>query len=334
MKYVNLGGSGLKVSEVALGTMTFGRETEEKDAVRILEKYLNAGGNFIDTANVYSRGRSEEILGRALKGRRDDIVLATKVFFRMGEGINSYGATRKHILKAIEDSLKRLQTDYVDLYQIHCWDEVTPIEETMETLDYLVHRGYTRYVGVSNFTGWQIMKSLWVSNTHGYGKIVSAQMQYSLVVRDIEMEVLPACRDQNVGVMAWSPLGGGFLSGKYRADETPREGRIARAEKDWEESWDRRATEKNFKILAKIEEVAKKYGKSIPQVALNWLINQDGVIPILGARTVEQIEDNLGSVGWLLNEEDLKIIDDVSYPDDKYPYRFIKWANGRIKNGQ
>ena len=179
MRYVNLGNTGLKVSEVALGTMTFGREAEEKDSVEILQEYLDAGGNFIDTANVYSNGKSEEILGRALKGIRDDIVLATKVFFRMGERINDYGATRKHILKSVEDSLRRLQTDYIDLYQIHCWDRSTPIEETMETLDYLVKRGYVRYIGVSNFAGWQIEKSLRVSEVYNFEKIVSVPVSYT-----------------------------------------------------------------------------------------------------------------------------------------------------------
>ena len=333
MRYVNLGNTGLKVSEVALGTMTFGREAEEKDSVEILQEYLDAGGNFIDTANVYSNGKSEEILGRALKGIRDDIVLATKVFFRMGERINDYGATRKHILKSVEDSLRRLQTDYIDLYQIHCWDRSTPIEETMETLDYLVKRGYVRYIGVSNFAGWQIEKSLRVSEVYNFEKIVSVQMQYSLVVRDIEMEVIPVCEAEGLSVMAWGPLGGGFLSGKYKPGEFPEEGRISKIGENAEESWKRRATEKNFKILEKIKEIAKKYGKTIPQVALNWLIAK-GAIPILGARTTAQIEDNLRSAGWLLKPEDVRVLDEVSQPQDKYPYRFIEWANERVRAGK
>ena len=333
MRYVNLGNSGLKVSEVALGTMTFGREAEEKDSVEILKRYLDSGGNFIDTANVYSNGKSEEILGRALKGVRNDIVLATKVFFRMGEKMNDYGATRKHILKAVEDSLRRLQTDYIDLYQIHCWDKSTPIEETMETLDYLVKKGYVRYIGVSNFAGWQIEKALRASEVHNFEKIVSVQMQYSLVVRDIEMEVIPVCEAEGLSVMAWGPLGGGFLSGKYKPGEFPKEGRISKIGEDAEESWKRRATEKNFKILEKIEEIAKGYGKTIPQVALNWLIAK-GAIPILGARTTAQIEDNLGSAGWLLKPEDVKALDEVSQPQDIYPYRFIEWANERVKAGK
>ncbi len=328
MRYLNFGTSGLKVSEVALGTMTFGREADENESVKILNYYLENGGNFVDTANVYAEGRSEEILGRALKGRRDEIVLATKGFFAMGKGPNDKGASRKSILKAIEDSLKRLQTDYIDLYQIHCWDESTPIEETMETLDYLINKGYVRYIGISNFSGWQIEKALRVSEFHGYKKIISAQMQYNLVVRDIEMEILPVCKAEGLSVMAWGPLGGGFLSGKYKSREKPKEGRIAKAGDDWEEAWRRRATEKNFKILEKLEEIAKRYDKTVPQVALNWLISQN-IFPILGARTLQQIKDNMGAIGWALTQKDMDELNDVSQSEERYPYRFIKSANAR-----
>jgi aryl-alcohol dehydrogenase-like predicted oxidoreductase len=331
MKIVQLGKSGLKVSELSLGTMTFGRETDEKDSNIILQKYLDAGGNFIDTANGYAEGKSEEILGRALKGKRDDVVLATKVFFRKGPGINDYSSSRKHILKAIQDSSHRLQTDYIDLYQLHCWDLSTPIEETLETLNYLVKQGIVRYIGVSNYTGWQIMKSLWVSQREGFPQIVSAQMEYSLVVRDIEMEVVPACQAERISIMAWGPLGGGFLSGKYRAGEFPKEGRLSVAKKEWEESWDRRATEKNFSILKVLEDLSKKHQKTIAQLALNWLLSKEIVIPILGARTIQQLEDNMGSVNWTLSSEDVKRLDEVSNPESKYPYRFIQWANSIVR---
>ncbi|PMP82214.1 MAG: aldo/keto reductase [Caldisericum exile] len=326
MRYLNFGTSGLKVSEVILGTMTFGRESDENESIKILNYYLENGGNFIDTANVYAEGRSEEILGKALKGYRDEIVLATKVFFATGNRPNEKGASRKNILKAIENSLKRLQTDYVDLYQIHCWDEFTPIEETMETMDYLVNKGYVRYIGVSNFSGWHIEKALRVSEIHGYKKIISAQMQYNLIVRDIEMEVLHVCNAEGLSVMAWGPLGGGFLSGKYKLGEKPIEGRIATIGEGAEESWKRRATEQNFKILAKLEDIAKERSKTIPQVALNWLIYQK-VFPILGARTLEQIKDNMGAVGWTLTQKELNELNEVSQPEEKYPYRFIKSAN-------
>ncbi|MBC7216924.1 MAG: aldo/keto reductase [Candidatus Caldatribacterium sp.] len=330
MRYVVLGKSGLLVSEVSLGTMTFGRETPEDESVRILERYLEAGGNFIDTANVYSQGISESILGRALKGKRENVVLATKVFFRMGDGIYDCGASRKHIMRAVEESLKRLQTDYIDLYQIHCFDSITPLEETFATLAHLVEKGYVRYVGVSNYTGWQITKTVALCEKWGYPRPVSAQMQYSLVERNIEMEVIPACYDAGLSIMAWGPLGGGFLTGKYKPGSLPQEGRIARAEKDWEEAWDRRATEKNFRILETLGNLAQKYGKTVSQIALNWLLTKKDVIPILGARTLGQLEDNLGCIGWRLEEEDVRLLDEVSAPPEIYPYRFIRWANGRV----
>lgn len=330
MRYVVLGKSGLLVSEVSLGTMTFGRETPEDESVRILERYLEAGGNFIDTANVYSQGVSESILGRALKGRREQVVLATKVFFRMGEGVYDCGANRKHMMKAVEESLRRLQTDYIDLYQVHCFDTVTPLEETFSTLASLVEKGYVRYVGVSNYTGWQITKAVALCEKWGYPRPVSAQMQYSLVERNIEFEVIPACYDAGLSIMAWGPLGGGFLTGKYHPDAPPKEGRIARAQKDWEEAWERRATEKNFRILETLKELSQKYGKTVSQIALNWLLTKKHVIPILGVRTLEQLEDNLGCVGWRLEDEDVQRLDAVSALPEMYPYRFIQWANGLV----
>lgn len=333
MRYVNLGKSGLLVSEVSMRTMTFGRETSEEESVKILNLYLEAGGNFIDTANVYAQGRSEEILGRALKGKRYGVVMATKGFFRMGEGLYDYGANRKHLHRAIEESLKRLQTDYIDLYQIHCFDSYTPLEETLEVLDLMVHKGQVLYVGLSNYTGWQITKAIYLAEKFGFPRFISAQMQYSLVERNIELEVMPACRDLDMSIMAWGPLGGGFLSGKYKAGELPKEGRIARAKKEWEEAWDRRATEKNFQILSLLEELGIKYGKTVSQVALNWLLTQEGVIPILGATKVKQIEENLGCVGWLLEKEDKERLEEVSAPETPYPYRFIVWAN-QIARGE
>ncbi len=330
MQYVALGKSGLLVSEVALGTMTFGRETEEKESLRILSRYLEGGGNFIDTANVYSRGISESILGRALKGKREEVVLATKVFFRMGEGVYDCGANRKHIMKAVEESLQRLQTDYIDLYQVHCFDRMTPLEETFATLALLVEKGYVRYVGVSNYTGWQITKAVAICEKWGYPRPVSAQMQYSLVERHIEFEVIPACEDAGLSIMAWGPLGGGFLTGKYHPGTPPKEGRIAQAQKDWEEAWERRATEKNFQILGALQDLSKKYGKTVSQIALNWLLTRKHVIPILGVRTLEQLEDNLGCVGWRLEEEDVQYLDTLSAPPEIYPYRFIQWANGLV----
>ncbi|MGQ9473347.1 MAG: aldo/keto reductase [Candidatus Caldatribacteriaceae bacterium] len=331
VRYLNLGKSGLLVSEVSLGTMTFGRETSEEESIRILNRYLENGGNFIDTANVYAQGKSEEILGRALRGKRHEVVLATKGFFRMGEGLYEHGANRKHLFFALEESLRRLQTEYVDLYQVHCFDISTPLEETLEVLDLMIRQGKVLYVGLSNYTGWQIAKAIAIAEKYNFPRFISAQMQYSLVERNIELEVIPACQDLGLGIMAWGPLGGGFLSGKYRAGEFPKEGRIAHAQKEWEESWDRRATEKNFRTLSVVEELAKKYGKTVSQVALNWLLQKEGVFPILGATRPAQIEENLGCVGWSLEKEDVERLDSVSTPETPYPYRFIAWANRLVQ---
>ena len=250
MEYARLGNTGLMVSELCLGCMTFGQEADEETSREIVGRFLDAGGNFVDTADVYSNGVSEEITGRALRGVRDDVVLATKVRFPMGEGPNDVGLSRKHIMQGCEDSLRRLGTDYIDLYQVHCWDEATPLEESLSALTDLVRSGKVRYIGVSNFTGWQLMRSLDVSEAGGFERFVCLQPQYSLVERNIEREVLPVCVEEGLGVIPWSPLGGGFLSGKYRRDEEPPEGsRIAGAEEWQDEYWDRRATERNWATL-------------------------------------------------------------------------------------
>src|ERR1035441_5324748 len=224
-----LGRTGLKVSEICLGTMTFGGVpggqrvpgADEKESLAILNAYLDQGGNFIDTADGYADGRSEEILGRGLKGRRDGVVLATKVFFPAGSGSNHKGLSRKHILEGIEASLRRLQTEYIDLYQVHCFDSRTPLEETLSALDSLVKQGNVRYLGCSNFGAWQIAKALGISELHHYARFDCLQPQYSLACRSIEREILPLCRAEGLGVIAWSPLGGGFLSGKYRSGDAP-----------------------------------------------------------------------------------------------------------------
>ncbi len=326
MEYRNLGKSGVKVSEVCLGTMTFGREADELASRQMIDRFLEAGGNFIDTADVYSQGVSEEIVGRALKGRRNDVILATKVNFAMGEGPNDAGLSRKHIMDGIDASLRRLDTDYVDLYYVHCWDSQTPLEETLSTLDDLVRGGKVRYIGVSNFTAWQIMKALSISDQGNLARFVCLQPQYSLVVRDIEREILPLCREEGLGVMPWGPLGGGFLSGKYKRGQRPPKGsRIAGAEDHQEEAWKRRATEKNWRILDVVGEIAEARGKSYAQVSLAWLRAQPGVTaPILGARTLEQLEDNLGCIGWTLSGEELKRLDEVSALEEGYPYYFIR----------
>lgn len=328
MEYRYLGKSGLQVSELCLGTMTFGRETEKTTARTMIDLFLEAGGNFVDTADVYGKtpGLSEEIVGRALKGRRNKVILATKVFFPTGPRPNDRGLSRIHIVQAMEASLRRLQTEYIDLYYVHCWDGKTALEETLLTLNNLVESGKVCYLGVSNFTAWQLMKAIRISELKGWSKFICLQPQYSLVVRDIEREILPLCREEGLGVTAWGPLGGGFLSGKYRQEEKPpEESRIAQAEETWEEAWSRRATEKNFKILDVVGKIASSRDKSYAQVALAWVRAQHGITsPIIGARTLEQSKDNLGSVGWELNQEELEALDEVSKLEEGYPYHFIR----------
>ncbi len=326
MQYGRLGRTGLMVSELCLGTMTFGRELDEAGSEEIVNRFVEAGGNFIDTADVYENGVSEEITGRAIGDRRDDVVLATKVRFPMGEGPNDVGLSRKHIMAGCEASLRRLGTDYIDLYQVHCWDEATPLEETLSALTDLVRSGKARYIGVSNFMAWQIVKALGVSELHGFEKFVCLQPQYSLVERGIEDEALPACVSEGLGVIPWGPLGGGFLSGKYRRGERPPEdSRIAGAEEWMDEYWEKRATERNWRVLDAVGAIAEETGKSYAQVSLNWLLCQPGVTaPIIGARTNEQLEDNLGAAGWRLDEKQVQRLSEAAPPEKTYPARFIE----------
>jgi aryl-alcohol dehydrogenase-like predicted oxidoreductase len=328
MEYRRLGGTGLMVSELCLGCMTFGRETDEEDSKWLVGRFLEAGGNFIDTADVYSKGVSEEITGRAIEGVRDEVVLATKVRFPMGDGPNDVGLSRKHVTQGCEDSLRRLGTDYIDLYQVHCWDGATPLEETLSALTDLVRAGKVRYIGVSNFTAWQIMKSVCVSEANGFERFVCLQPQYSLAERNVEYEILPACEEEGLGVIPWSPLGGGFLSGKYRRGEEPPQGsRISEAVESMEEYWDRRATERNWRVLDVVGRISEDTGRSYAQICLNWLLRQEGVTaPIVGARTLEQLEDNLGASGWALDEQQVDELSEASALEDVYPYRFIRNA--------
>jgi aryl-alcohol dehydrogenase-like predicted oxidoreductase len=326
MEYRSLGRTGLMVSELCLGTMTFGRELDEEGSREIVARFLEAGGNFVDTADVYENGTSEEIVGRAIKGVREDVVLATKVRFPMGEGPNDVGLSRKHVLAGCEASLRRLGTDYIDLYQVHMWDAATPLEETLSALTDLVRAGKVRYIGVSNFTGWQLLKAVYVSELEGFERFVSLQPQYSLVERNVEREVLPACREEGVGVIPWGPLGGGFLSGKYRrGEEPPEDSRIAGVPDEFEEAWVRRNVERNWRTLEVVGEISAETGKSYAQVALNWLLRQEGVTaPIIGARRPEQLEDNLGAAGWELSPEQVRRLSKASAIEDVYPYRMIE----------
>lgn len=337
MKYNLLGRTGLLVSDLCLGTMIFGEEnsrgTPADQATAIIHRYLDAGGNHIDTANVYAGGRSEEIVGQALKGRRDQVVLATKV--RFGGDLNTQGLSRFHILQAVEASLKRLDTDYIDLYYVHCWDPLTPLEETLRVLDDLITAGKVRYIGVSNFKAWQVMKALALSDANGYARFVAGQYQYSLVKRDIEYEFNDLSLSEGVGITPWSPLGGGFLSGKYQRGDRPQDldnGRIAMMPDDVEEAWDRRATERNWNVIDAIGQIVEARGVTYSQVALAWLRAQPAVSStIIGVRTMSQLEDNLGAAELNLTGEELQALDQASALPELYPYRFIQHYGYRTR---
>jgi aryl-alcohol dehydrogenase-like predicted oxidoreductase len=331
MNYRYLGKTGLRVSELCLGAMTFGRENEatEEESFQMMDRFVAAGGNFIDTANVYSAGISEEIVGRWLKKqRRDDLVIATKVRFPMGSGPNHLGLSRKHILSSVEASLQRLQTDYIDLYQVHCWDEKTPLEETLSTLNDLVRKGLVRYVGASNFAGWQLQRAIDISRENGWEALVCLQPQYNLLCRSTEWELIPLCLREGLGVIPWSPLRGGWLSGKFKRGMTaPPEGsRIELAEKkDWGEKWSAYNNEQTWRALDGLHEVATAVNRSPAQVAINWLLQKPGVTaPIIGARGIPQLESNLGATGWSLSPDQVAKLDAATEVSLPYPYDFIK----------
>lgn len=340
MRYKQLGRSGLVVSDLCLGTMIFGetgsRGTPPDEAERMIHRYLDAGGNHLDTADVYAGGRSEEVVGQTLKGlggRRGQIILATKVRFATEDDPNGQGLSRHHIVEGVHASLRRLQTDYIDLYYMHCWDPLTPLDESLRAFEDLVRDGKVRYIGVSNFKAWQLMKALAVSDTHGWVRFVAAEYQYSLVKRDIEYEFSDLCTSEGVSVTAWGPLGGGFLSGKYRPDQRPQsasEGRIATSPDNEEESWARRDTERNWAILDVVGQIANARGASYAQIALAWLRAQPFVASvILGARTLEQLDDNLRAAEIALTDDELSRMDRASALPELYPYRMIEYYGKR-----
>ena len=329
MQFRNLGKTGLRVSELCLGAMTFGRECDENLSHRLLDRFVETGGNFIDTADVYSRGRSEEIVGTWLKTRdRDDIVLATKLRFGTDDAANRrpnrFGLSRKHVMAEVDASLRRLQTDYIDLYQVHMWDPATPLEETLSALNDLVRVGKVRYIGASNYSGGQLQKAVDISRANGWEPFTCLQALYNLLDRELEWELLPIARDEGLGVLPWSPLRGGWLSGKYRRGMTaPAAGtRIEIADREgWSETWERYGNESTWKIVDALTAVGEERGKEPAQVALNWLLRQDGVTaPIIGARTMAQLNSNLGAVGWSLTAPELKRLNDISERPLPYPY--------------
>jgi len=331
MKYGYLGSTGVKVSKLCLGTMTFGRETDEKESHRILSRFTEAGGNFIDTANVYSRGGSESIIGTWLSHqKRDDLVIASKVRFPMDEGINDTGASRKVIRRHVEESLDRLGTDYIDLYQLHCWDRGTPLEETLDAMDSLVAEGLVRYIGASNYTGWQLQKAIMLQRQNGWEPFRTLQPQYSLLCRTTEWELVPVCQAEGLGVLPWSPLKGGWLSGKYqRGMDTPPEGsRAAREEaRGGFSSWSRMNRESTWRVLDAVGEVAAESGKTIAQISLAWLLSRPVVTsPIIGVRTMEHLEQALGSLDVELSPSQIEKLDAASETEQVYPWDFVNWA--------
>jgi aryl-alcohol dehydrogenase-like predicted oxidoreductase len=326
MEYRQLGSSGLKISSLTLGTMTFGGggkfasvgNTDVQGARRQIDTCRDAGVTMIDTADVYSGGRSEEIVGEALEGRRDDFLLATKVRFAMGEDPNMEGLSRHHIIDGCEASLRRLRTDHIDLYQVHEWDGLTPLDETLGALEQLVDSGKVRYIGVSNYAGWQLMKALGVSERERLPRFVSQQIYYSLQERSAEYELLPLAVDQGIGTLVWSPLAGGLLSGKYRRNQQPPEG--SRHLTDWNEP-PIHDQDKLYDTIEVLVEIAEGHGVSAAQVALAWLLTRPSIASIVvGARTDEQLADNLRAAELTLGDEEIRCLEAVSRPPLIYPY--------------
>jgi aryl-alcohol dehydrogenase-like predicted oxidoreductase len=328
MEHRLMGQSGCSVSTFALGTMTFGTETDEADARSQLDAFVGAGGNLVDTADVYSAGVSEEIIGRWLATTgsevRDGIVLATKGRFATGQDANDIGLSRRHLQRALEASLRRLDVDCIDLYQVHAWDPLTPLEETLGALDDMVRTGKVRYVGLSNYTGWQVQKTVCVAQQHGFAAPVTLQPQYNLLVRELEWEIVPACLDAGLGLLPWSPLGGGWLTGKYQRD-TPPVGatRLGEDPERGVEAYSRRSTQqRTWDVVDAVRGVADGRGLSMAQVALAWLVDRPAVTSvILGARTLEQLDDNLAAAKLHLDPEETAVLDAASDPAPAdYPY--------------
>jgi aryl-alcohol dehydrogenase-like predicted oxidoreductase len=330
MEFRSLGRSGLKVPELCFGTGTFGAgdeffkawgNTQVDEARKLIDICMEAGCNFFDTADIYSNGKSESVLGEAIKHlKREDVLISTKATFRFGEGPNDVGSSRYHLIQALEASLKRLQTDYIDVYHLHAFDATTPVEETLNTLDKFVREGKVRYIACSNFSGWHLMKSLSVSERYGWARYVGHQVYYSLVGRDYEWELMPLALDQGVGALIWSPLGWGRLTGKIRRGQPlPENSRLknqsvvdAGPTPDWEYV---------YNVVDALDDIARETGKTVPQIALNWLLRRPSVSTlIIGARDEKQLRANLSSVGWKLTPEQIARLDAASETKLAYPY--------------
>jgi len=337
MEYRLLGGSGLKVSALRFGTATFGGtneffrawgSTEVDEARRLIDVCVEAGVNLFDTANGYSDGRSEEVLGKAIEGKRDKVLISTKSGFPTGPGPNDEGSSRYHLRNALESSLRRLGTDYIDIYHLHGFDALTPIEEVLDTLNKFVREGKIRYIAASNFSGWHLMKSLAVADRYGYTRYVAHQVYYSLIGREYEWELMPLGLDQKVGAMVWSPLGWGRLTGKIRRGQPVPEGirypQTAQAAPQAEDEY-------LFKVIDAMDKVAAESGKSITQIALNWLLQRPTVSSVIvGARNEEQLRQNMGAVGWNLTAEQVASLDAASEQLPIYPY----WHQRKFFSGR
>jgi aryl-alcohol dehydrogenase-like predicted oxidoreductase len=327
MEYRILGASGLKVSALSFGAGTFGGGTEffkawgstgVEEAKKLIGICLDAGINLFDTADVYSLGLSEEVLGKAIEGKRNDLLISTKATFRFGKGPNDIGSSRLHLIASCEGSLKRLGTDHIDIYHMHGFDALTPVDEVIDTLDTLVRSGKVRYIACSNFSGWHLMKSLATSEKHGRARYVAHQVYYSLIGRDYEQELMPLGVDQKVGAIIWSPLGWGRLTGKIRRGQPlPAESRLHKTASYGPQVSD----EHVYKVVDAIDAVAKETGKSVPQISLNWLLRKPTVSSvIIGARNEEQLKQNLGAEGWKLTAEQVAKLDAASALPIPYPY--------------
>lgn len=327
MEHRQLGNSGLKVPVLSFGTATFGGgndffkawgNTQQEEANRMVRLCMEAGVNFFDTANVYSRGAAEEILGHAVKGLRDKVLISTKATFVMSDAPNDYGSSRFHLIRSVEASLKRLQTDYIDIYHMHGFDAVTPVDETLRTLDTLIQSGKIRYIACSNFSGWHLMKSLSVSERYGWSKYVAHQAYYSLLDREFEWELMPLGIDQNIGTIVWSPLASGRLGGKYRRNQPLPQGNRVQQGGGHGPALDEHFL---YGIVDVLDAVAAETGKSVAQVALNWVLQRPTISNIIiGARNEEQLQQNLGAVGWNLTTDQVKRLDAASDKTPVYPY--------------
>lgn len=332
MEYRQLGGAGMRVPVLSLGTGTFGGTndffkkwgtTDVTEAMRLIDVSIAHGVNFFDTANVYSTGEAERILGKALAGKRENAIISTKATFRMGDGVNDYGSSRYHIIREAEASLKRLGTDYIDLYFMHGYDANTPLDETLRALDDLIVSGKIRYIGSSNYTSWQLMKALSLAEREHWSRYVIYQGYYSLIGRDYESELMPLILDQHLGLMVWSPLGWGRLTGKIRAGKPVQDGRI---KSGGDQGGPEVSEDLLFQTVAVLEQISAETGKSIPQIALNWVLQRPTVSNIvIGARNETQLKENLGAVGWKLTTDQISKLDTVTAQKAMFPH----WVGAR-----